>query len=99
MQYMLLFSLSFSLHAFRTNFRLRVVRCAGRADLRVETKNPAICRVFRVRLSENGSENRRRYLTSESSLNIGRYMLMMMMPTMTPTPTIIRGSMIEVRAV
>jgi hypothetical protein len=39
-----------------------------------------------------------RYLTSVSSLNIGRYMLMMMMPTMIPTPTIISGSMIEVRA-
>ena len=38
------------------------------------------------------------YLTSVSSLNIGRYMLMMMMPTMMPTPTIIIGSMIEVSA-
>ena len=39
-----------------------------------------------------------RYLTSESSLNIGRYMLMMITPTMQPTPTIIIGSMIEVSA-
>ena len=40
----------------------------------------------------------RRYLTSLSILNIGRYMLMMITPTMQPTPTIIMGSMIEVRA-
>ena len=39
-----------------------------------------------------------RYLTRLSILNIGRYMLMMMMPTMQPTPTIISGSMIEVSA-
>ena len=31
------------------------------------------------------------------SLNIGRYIEMMMMPTMKPTPIIISGSMIEVR--
>ena len=37
-----------------------------------------------------------RYLTSESSLNIGRYMLMMITPTIAPTPIIIRGSMIAV---
>ncbi len=43
-------------------------------------------------------EARNTYLTSVSSLNIGRYMLMMMTPTMIPTPTIISGSMIEVRA-
>ena len=37
-----------------------------------------------------------RYLTSESSLNIGRYIEMMITPTMQPTPIIISGSMIEV---
>ena len=36
------------------------------------------------------------YLTSVSSLNIGRYIEMMITPTMTPTPIIISGSMIEV---
>jgi hypothetical protein len=40
---------------------------------------------------------RRRYLTSESSLNIGRYIEMMITPTISPTPIIISGSMIEVR--
>ena len=40
----------------------------------------------------------RALLDELSSLNIGRYMLMMITPTMTPTPTIISGSMIEVRA-
>ena len=39
-----------------------------------------------------------RYLTRLSILNIGRYMLTMITPTMQPTPTIISGSMIEVRA-
>jgi hypothetical protein len=37
-----------------------------------------------------------RYLTSVSILNIGRYIEMMMMPTMTPTPIIMIGSTIEV---
>jgi hypothetical protein len=36
------------------------------------------------------------YLTSESSLNIGRYMEMMITPTIIPTPIIISGSMIAV---
>ena len=39
---------------------------------------------------------RRRYFTSVSSLNIGRYIEMMITPTMQPTPIIISGSMIEV---
>ncbi len=34
---------------------------------------------------------------SVRSLNIGRYMEMMMTPTIIPTRIIIRGSMIEVR--
>jgi hypothetical protein len=38
------------------------------------------------------------YSISVSSLNIGRYMAITMMPTMTPTPIIISGSMIEVSA-
>jgi hypothetical protein len=37
-----------------------------------------------------------RYLTSESILNIGRYIEMMITPTIRPTPIIISGSMIEV---
>jgi len=37
-----------------------------------------------------------RYLTSVSILNIGRYIEMMMMPTMTPTPIIMIGSTIDV---
>ena len=37
-----------------------------------------------------------RYLTSVSILNIGRYIEMMMMPTMMPTPIIMIGSTIEV---
>ena len=41
---------------------------------------------------------RPRYLISVSSLNIGRYMEMITMPTMTPTPSIMIGSTIEVRA-
>ena len=39
-----------------------------------------------------------RYLISVSSLNIGRYMEMITMPTMTPTPSIMIGSTIEVSA-
>ena len=38
------------------------------------------------------------YLTRLSILNIGRYMLMMITPTITPTPTIISGSTTEVSA-
>jgi hypothetical protein len=38
----------------------------------------------------------RRYLISVSSLNIGRYMLMITTPTMIPTPSIMIGSTIEV---
>jgi hypothetical protein len=37
-----------------------------------------------------------RYLISVSSLNIGRYMEMITMPTITPTPSIMIGSTIEV---
>ena len=37
-----------------------------------------------------------RYLISVSILNIGRYMLMMITPTIRPTQIIINGSMIEV---
>ena len=37
-----------------------------------------------------------RYLTSVSSLNIGRYIEITMIPTMTPTRIIISGSMIDV---
>jgi hypothetical protein len=36
------------------------------------------------------------YLTSVSILNIGMYIEMMMMPTMTPTPIIMIGSTIDV---
>ena len=39
-----------------------------------------------------------RYLISVSSLNIGKYMLMITTPTMIPTPSIMIGSTIEVRA-
>ena len=39
----------------------------------------------------------RHYLTSESILNIGRYIAIRMIPTMIPTPINISGSMIEVR--
>ena len=35
-------------------------------------------------------------MTSVSILNIGRYIEMMMMPTMTPTPIIMIGSTIDV---
>ena len=38
----------------------------------------------------------RAYLTSVSILNIGRYIAMMITPTISPTPIIISGSMIEV---
>ncbi len=34
---------------------------------------------------------------SVRSLNIGRYMLMMMTPTMSPTPIIMIGSITDVR--
>ena len=38
----------------------------------------------------------KRYLTSVSSLNIGRYIEMMITPTIAPTPIIISGSMMAV---
>jgi hypothetical protein len=37
-----------------------------------------------------------RYFTRDNSLNIGRYIEMMITPTIAPTPIIIRGSMIAV---
>ena len=44
-----------------------------------------------------GSRGRRaRYLISVSSLNIGRYMEMTIVPTIAPTPIIRIGSMIDV---
>jgi hypothetical protein len=53
---------------------------------------PKLARGFPRRLRRHV----RRYLTSESILNIGRYIEMMITPTMQPTPIIISGSMIEV---
>ena len=44
-----------------------------------------------VTLLENKLENSASYLTSESSLNIGRYIEMMITPTIAPTPIIISG--------
>ena len=46
----------------------------------------------RVKLRE-----RARYWISVSSLNIGRYIEMMITPTISPTPIIMSGSRIEVR--
>ena len=46
--------------------------------------------------SHTANQRRRRYLTSENSLNIGKYIEMMITPTIAPTPIIIRGSMIAV---
>ena len=43
-------------------------------------------------------KRRARYLISVSSLNIGRYMEMITMPTITPTPSIMIGSTIDVSA-
>ena len=42
------------------------------------------------------SPARARYFTSVSILNIGRYIAMMITPTMQPTPIIMIGSMIDV---
>jgi hypothetical protein len=50
----------------------------------------------RRRAAAARTPNPSRYLTSVSILNIGRYIEMMMMPTMTPTPIIMIGSTIEV---
>jgi hypothetical protein len=67
---------------------------------------PVVARLNRIcaevrRLPEERlpSERERRrggYLTSVSSLNIGRYMLMMITPTIIPTAIIISGSMMLV---
>ena len=47
--------------------------------------------------SVNGPDRRTcRYLTRLSSLNIGRYIAITMIPTITPTPIIMIGSMIDV---
>lgn len=43
-------------------------------------------------LTELNERERAGYLTSESILNIGRYMAMMITPTIRPTPIIISGS-------
>ncbi len=67
------------------------------AGFRVRSQNPLICRAFPRPECENKSENSRRYWISVSSLNIGRYIAMMMIPTTMPTAIIISGSMIDVR--
>jgi hypothetical protein len=51
-----------------------------------------------IATSSRGTFTGRRYLISVSILNIGRYMLMMITPTIRPTPIIMIGSMIEVSA-
>ena len=45
-----------------------------------------------------GAGRARRYWIRLSILNIGRYIEMMITPTIMPTPIIISGSMIEVSA-
>jgi hypothetical protein len=48
---------------------------------------------FRRKAAEEGGS----YLTSESILNIGRYIAITMTPTMAPTRIIISGSTMDVR--
>ncbi len=48
------------------------------------------------RSSDSGSADRARYCTSWSSLNIGMYIAITMIPMIRPTPIIMSGSMIEV---
>jgi hypothetical protein len=57
------------------------------ADLRALVESSALTRLGRAR-----------YLIRLSILNIGRYIEMMTTPTIMPTPIIMIGSMIEVRA-
>ena len=67
---------------------------AGRSSARARLPGLSPRRVsFQARASWLGG---RSYFTSESILNIGRYIEMMITPTMQPTPIIISGSMIEV---
>ncbi len=54
------------------------------------------CARTRLETTWGTDERARRYWMSVSSLNIGRYMLMMITPTIAPTPIIMSGSMIEV---
>ena len=56
----------------------------GEKPMHLGYRRPAVCHA------------RRRYCTSCRSLNIGRYIAMMMIPTIAPTPSIISGSTIEV---
>ena len=66
--------------------------CEGRertVDRRLDTEPSGSVLQMRARRSPA-------YLISVSSLNIGRYMLMITMPTMIPTPSIMIGSTIEV---
>ena len=52
--------------------------------------------VLHVRAPDTRGMFSRRYLTSVSILNIGRYIAMMITPTIRPTAIIMIGSMIEV---
>jgi hypothetical protein len=49
------------------------------------------------RVAQEYAASRPSYWISVSSLNMGRYIAMMMIPTMIPTPIIMSGSMIDVR--
>jgi hypothetical protein len=80
-----------------------VERRGDRLQLLVRERRRAAAGFGQVRVGERPSSitvvkpaSRSSYLTSESSLNIGRYMLMMITPTIAPTPIIISGSMIAV---
>ena len=89
----------------RTPFGRRYSRHVGSAPKRREETAPyEIPTVFTIRPDETGLRprharrppERAAYSISVSSLNIGRYMLMITMPTMIPTPSIMIGSTIEV---
>ncbi len=58
---------------------------------------PEDARARRIRTGR-GAPCRASYSISDIILNIGRYMAMMMTPTIAPTAIIMSGSMIEVRA-
>jgi hypothetical protein len=82
-----------------------VARVAGRRAARrarqrratncVRDSHPHRRRVYHAE-DVSRESRRRRYLISVNSLNIGRYMLMITMPTMIPTPSIMIGSTIDV---
>ena len=83
---------------FCNNYILRYASTKYTAYCKLLDLTYKLTTMFFVELRSMLSRYKNRYSISSKILNIGRYIATMMPPTMPPTTTIIRGSIMEVSA-